>query len=339
MNTKAVFDNPDLTAIINSYLPRNTKAEIEKFQEDYRDSIDYWSGLLNIYEIDNGDMINYSSNQVKIKVQKKLKTLTNLLTVVSKILQLRIEYLAKKSGVKLNDELFYYELNDIDTFEYTKVGVYNDFKVKKNALDDLDEVVIDIIDNYYLLLKKLGVNKKEAFDVFNNSKVAKEINLKLIKPEEEDLSNVKVEPLDEANPDESTRTSELTGKKNISIKKKSGKIKVSKIEYKGAKYFKSSEKNEDGNYDIYNALTNEVIGEIDSKNEVSWLDDEEEDFDELIKIADENIDLADDTDKIRKLRGLIFQLNRAYEENYMNKKQDTKFKKIVKKFNDKVKSK
>jgi hypothetical protein len=337
MNKAKVEESPELMGLIKSYLPKNTKAEIEKFQEDYANSIQYWFDIIAIY--DQEDMINYSSNQVKIKVQKKLKMVKRLLNVVGRILELRIEYLAKKSGVKLNEDLYYTASDDITFNDYYIVGVGNNFKVKKDALDELDDLLSIIVKKYFSLLKDLGVKKKEAYEVFNNSKVAKENNIKLPEPEEVDLSNVTVEPLDEAIPDESTRTAEITGKKNITIKKKSGKVSVRKIDYKGALYYKSSNKNEDGSYTIYNSLTNDELGEIDDKNNVEWFDDKDEDFDELIKVADENVALADDTDKIRKLRGLIFQLNRAYEENYMNKKQETKFKKTVKNFNEKVKSK
>jgi hypothetical protein len=175
--TKAVLSSPDLMGLIQSYLPKHTEAQIKKFQKEFAESIQYWSDVLFIYDQD----VNYSSSKLKTKVQKELKTLRKLLNVVLTIVRMRIEYLAKQSGVTLNDDLFYY--GDTDYSDYYRAGVDDNFEVKKDAVDDLENIQEYVIKNYYTLLKELGVNMKEAYEVFNNSKVAKENGIKIPSPE------------------------------------------------------------------------------------------------------------------------------------------------------------
>jgi hypothetical protein len=182
ISSEKVLTNANLVQYIKSFTPEKiTKQQLEKYSEDIRNGIDYWGRMLETIQL--MDLNKNKNKKQKDKILKELDENIELIFAMYGLSTQRLEYLAKKSKLKFDDEATYYPIEELESSDfYYKFDIGYDGEVGKDTSDNIGEALVYSFKNYKELMEEMGVLQRDAVIILNKRLTNKGIKTQFKEP-------------------------------------------------------------------------------------------------------------------------------------------------------------
>jgi hypothetical protein len=161
-----VLTNPDLVKYIKAFTPgeKITETELTKLTEDINTDVLFWSNLMYIFE---SDFVKFKNKTQKNKIFKAYEKYRGLVDDMFRLLQQRLEYLAKKSDLDVNDDLLYEDDYISNEDYYYRLDIDGDGNIGKDTAENIEDAALNSFRNYKEIMEEMGITQKDAVTILN----------------------------------------------------------------------------------------------------------------------------------------------------------------------------